>query len=153
MFQLGWLYFGFSCNWIFNLCPKKKEKDFRFYWSHKWDPTCSNEEATFVWSIWHKAVVVNKWKVCIVPASITKQCVFCLFNTSESIKHKFWDCIQAWRAWRWDTFIMHELCRVQMSNYDSFQWKQTLFGERIPTKFVKKTKTWHLLQVITLWTI
>jgi len=40
-----------------------------------------------------------------------------------------------------------------MGNYDSFNWKQTLFGERIPKKFVKKFKVWHLLRGITLWTI
>ena len=50
-------------------------------------------------------------------------------NTSEWIKHKFWDCIQARRAWRWTTFIMHELCGVNTGNYNSFNWKQTLFGE------------------------
>ena len=51
---------------------------------------------------------------------ISKQCIFCLPNASESVKHKFWDCIQARRAWRWAMFIMHELCGVKTGNYDSF---------------------------------
>ena len=48
---------------------------------------------------------------------------------------------------------MHELCGVRTGNYDSFNWKQALFGERIQRKFVKKIKIWHLLRGITLWTI
>jgi hypothetical protein len=74
-------------------------------------------------------------------------------NTSESVKHKFWDCIQARRAWRWATFIMHELCGVRTGNYDCFNWKQALFGERIPKKYSKKIPIWHLIRGITLWTI
>ena len=63
--------------------------------------------------IWHKAVVINEWRARIAPVSISKRCVFCLPNTSESVKHKFWDCIQARRAWRWATYIMHE-CQPQI---------------------------------------
>ena len=66
---------------------------------------------------------------------------------------QFWDCIQARTAWRWAAFIMHEFCEVRINNYDSFHWKQALFGEMIPKKFVKKIKIQHLLRDITLWTI
>ena len=48
---------------------------------------------------------------------------------------------------------MHELCRVRSDHLDSFNWKQTIFGERISYKFRKLVKIWHLLQGITLWTI
>ena len=89
----------------------------------------------------------------MAPASISKQCIFCLPNTSESVKHKFWDCIQARRAWRWATYIMQELCGVRSGNLDCFNWKQALFGERIPKKYGPKSKIWHLLRGITLWTI
>ena len=78
----------------------------RIYWSQVWDPMRAGKEAAFMWSIWHKAVAVNEWRARIAPASISKQCVFCMPNTSESIKHKFWDCIQARRAWRY-TYITH----------------------------------------------
>ena len=61
--------------------------------------------------------------------------------------------IQARQAWRWTTFIMHELCGVRTSNYDSFNWKQALFRERIPKKYGKIIKICHLLRGITLWTI
>ena len=33
-------------------------------------------------------------------------------------KHIFWDCIQARRACRWATFIMHKLIGLRYSNYD-----------------------------------
>lgn len=46
-----------------------------------------------------KTVAVNEWRACIALVSISKQCGFCLANTSESGKHKFWDCIQARRVW------------------------------------------------------
>ena len=104
-------------------------------------------------SIWHKAVVVNEWRVHIALTTISKQCVFCFPNTSESSKHDLWDCIQAKRACWWATFIMHELCGVRIGNYDRFDWKQALFGERIPQKYGKKIKIGHLLRGITLWTI
>ena len=48
---------------------------------------------------------------------------------------------------------MHELCGVRTSNFDNFNWKQALFGERIPKKYGKMVKVWHLLRGITLWTI
>ena len=73
-----------------------------------------------MWSIWHKVVAMNEWRACIAPASTPKRCVCCLPNTNESDKHKFWDCIQAQRVWRWATFIIHELCGVRRYNYDSF---------------------------------
>jgi hypothetical protein len=57
------------------------------------------------------------------------------------------------RAWKWTTYIVHELCGVRTGHLDSFNWKQAIFGERIPYKFRKMTKIWHLLRGITLWTI
>jgi hypothetical protein len=68
------------------------------------------------------------------PQSL-KNVFFCLPNMSKSVKHKFWDCIQARRAWRWATSIMHELCGVTIGNYDCFNWKQATFGERLPKKY------------------
>ena len=127
--------------------------NYRFYWSQIWDTLRAGKEAAFIWSIWHKAVAMNEWRARIAPVFISKQCVFCLPNTSESVKHKFWDCIHARRAWRWSTFIMHELCGVRSGNYDCFNWKQALFGERIPKKYSKTIKIWHLLRGITMWTI
>ena len=41
-----------------------------------------------MWSIRNIVVAINEWKARIVHASISKQCIFCLPNTSESIKHK-----------------------------------------------------------------
>lgn len=48
---------------------------------------------------------------------------------------------------------MHGLCGLRSNKYDSSNWKQALMRERIPKKFVKKVKIWHLLQGITLWMI
>lgn len=39
---------------------------------------------------------------------------------------------------------------VRTGNYDSFNWKQTLFGNKIPMRFVKEIQIWHLLKGITL---
>ena len=61
--------------------------NYRFFWFQVWDPFRSGKEGAFIWSIWHKAVAVNEWRARI--ASISKQCVVCLPNTSESVKHKF----------------------------------------------------------------
>ena len=124
-------------------------RNYKFYWSQVWDPLQARKEVAFMWSIWHKAVAVNERRARITPASISKQCIFYLPNTSELVKHKFRDCIQARGAWRWAMYIMHELCRVRIGNYDSFHCKQAMFGERTRKKFRKQIKIWHLLHGIT----
>ena len=103
--------------------------NYTFYWLQVWDPLWSGKEVAFMWSIWHKAVVANEWRARIAPVSISKQCVFCLPNTSKLVKHKLWDCIQAGRAWRWATFIMHELCGVGAGNYNSFIESKPCLGK------------------------
>lgn len=127
--------------------------NYRFYQSQVQDSLCSEKDAAFMWLVQDKVVVVNEWRAHIALALISKYYVFCLPNMNESVKHKFWDCIQATRAWRWATLIMHVLCGVTTGYYDSFNWKQTLFGKRIPKIYGKKTKIWHLFRGITLWTI
>lgn len=77
--------------------------------------------------------------------------LFC--ELDDPMQNKSWDCVQVRRAWRWATFIVHELGVVRTCNYDSFHWKQFIFGERIPTKYGKKIKVWHLLRGIMLWAI
>lgn len=128
-------------------------RNYKFYWSQIWDPLRTGKEAAFMWSIWHKVVAVNEWRARIAPISISKQCIFCLPNTCESVKHSVWDCIQARRAWRWAIFVIHELCGVRTTNYETFHWKQALFGERLQKKFCKQIQIWHLLRGITLWFI
>ena len=74
-------------------CERYLPGNYKFYWSQIWNTLREGKEAAFIWSIWHKAVAVSEWRARIAPASISKQCVFCLPNTSESIKHIFWVCI------------------------------------------------------------
>jgi hypothetical protein len=76
-----------------------------------------------------------------------------LFSVVNQSSTNFEIAFQARRAWGWATLVMHESCEVRTGNYDSFQWKQVLFRERIPKKFHKIIKIWHLLQGIALWTI
>ena len=100
-----------------------------------------------------KVVAINEWDARIATTSILGQCFICLVNTSESIKHKTRDCIQAKTLWWRATFVMHEL-----------QWGSglatmtTLIGSK--PSLVKKSP--KICQVsfylapprrITLWTI
>ena len=48
--------------------------------------------------------------------------------------------------------VMDKLLLVT-GNLDCFNWKQALFRERIPKKYGPKSKIWHFLRGITLWTI
>ena len=57
---------------------------------------------------------------------------------SKLVKDKFWDCIQARRAWRGATFIMHELCGVKPNNYDSFHLETNVVWGKDPKKSTKK---------------
>lgn len=52
-------------------------------------PMHSGKEFAFMWSIWPKVVEIYDWNACIAPASIFKQCKFCLPSTSKLVKHKF----------------------------------------------------------------
>ena len=110
-------------NHVADKCQGYIPRNYKFYWSQVWDPLRLGKEANFTWSIWHKVVAVNEWRAQIASISIYEQCIFCLPNTSEAVKHKLWDYIQARRAWRWATFIMHELCSVRSGDYDGFHWK------------------------------
>ena len=42
---------------------------------------------------------------------------------------------------------------MRKGNYDCFSWKQALFGERIPKRYGKMIKIWHMLRGIILWNI
>ena len=80
----------------------------------------------------------------ILPlASISRQCIFCFPNTRQSMKQKVWDRIQFQRVWKWVMFIMHKLCIVRTCNYDSFNWKQTLFGEGCLRNLLKWIGTFY----------
>ena len=82
-----------------------------------------------MWSIWHKAVAINKWRARITPASISKQRMFCLPNISELIWHEFWNCVQARRAWRWAIFIMLELCGLEWATMIAFIGNKPSLGK------------------------
>ena len=73
----------------------------------------------------------EKQKITFLPEKV----IFCVPNTSKVIKHKFWDYIQA----RCDGSgpLQHDLCGVRTCNYDSFNWKQALFGEEFPRNLLR----------------
>ena len=92
-----------------------------------------------MWPLWHKAILVNKRRGCIARVFISKQYIFCLPNTSELVKHEFWDWIQAWTAWWRTTFIMLELCEVKTNSYDSFNWNKPSLGKGFLRKSLRKS--------------
>ena len=111
------------------------------------------KEAAFIWLIWHKAVIVNECQARIASASICKhvshvsrtranqssidsRTVFKLGGPGNGLRSSY-----------------HELCVVKMGNYDNFNWKHAMFGERILYKLGKVIKIWHLLRSIILWHI
>lgn len=81
--------------------------------------------------------------------SLSNVC-FAFLTRANQFNIKFGIAFKPWRAWRWATLIMHDLCGVRTSNHDNIYWKQTLLEESILKKFVKKMKIWHILQGITL---
>lgn len=84
------------------------------------------------------------WCLCLNCSLVMMEVYFwfciciCLLNTSKFVKHKLLDSTHAKRAWSWVTFIMYAFYGIRTFNYGSFQWKQTLLGEMVPKKFVKK---------------
>ena len=73
-----------------------------------WDKTHSCKEGAFIWSIWHKAVAVNAWRVMFIEA-IDNTCHMCMVDILETIIHKFWDCRIALRAWDHSTSIVNTM--------------------------------------------
>ena len=53
-------------------------RNYKFYWSQVWDMLRAGKKATFMWSAWHKAIAVNKWRARIAPVSISKQYLYFL---------------------------------------------------------------------------
>ena len=90
---------------------------------------------------------------CVGIYSISKQCVCCLPNTSESIKHKFWDYIQTRRAWRWATLSCMNSVGLELAIMIVLTENKLFLGKGFVRSTVKISKHFHLLRGITLWTI
>ena len=60
-------------------------------------------------------------------------CIVCyaFWTQTNQSNTKFEIAFQAWWAWHNGTLTMHELCRVRTDNYDSFHWKQVVFGRSL----------------------
>jgi hypothetical protein len=123
-------------------------------WGNVWDKMRSKKEGDFIWSLWHKVVAVNSWRVRFID-EIDDKCLMCALDIPETIAHRFWDCKFARRAWDYAIGIINSMKAHpnQKGPWKAFHWHHGIFGKKIPASFSNYSRIWLLLRGITLWTI
>jgi len=90
--------------------PKKwapiPPSSFKVRWKHVWWPNQAKRNSRCLWSIIHKVVTINVWKV-KANCSIDVMCPICDLGTLESLIHQFFDYPQAKATWSWAMTIIY----------------------------------------------
>jgi hypothetical protein len=121
-------------------------------WNSIWDLGRVSKEAGLLWLIWHRALVVNEWRLRI-NRTLDTSCPVCSRGVHETALYRFWKCQSARVAWRWGTHILNILVsdRESRGPWRPFTWKQGIFSDRIPCRFDRVKKVWMALRGIVLW--
>ena len=122
-------------------------------WSQDWDPLRPSEEATFMGSHWHKAMVVNEGKAAS-RQHLSLSNVSIAFLTRLS-----WSNINFWIASKLGEHGDGPL--LSCTNFVGWGLETIIFflgnksssGKRFINFFVRNIKNWCLLCGITIWTI
>lgn len=57
-------------------CHAYLPNNYMFCWFQIWDLSFLGKKPALMWSIWHKAMGMNKWQAHIAPVSNSKRCIF-----------------------------------------------------------------------------
>ena len=77
-------------------------------WNTIWHKAKAQKEAAFLYSVIHKALVVNEWRSKI-STKIDQSCPHCGPWSVESVEHKFYNCPLAQHGQRYATNIIWQL--------------------------------------------
>ena len=73
-----------------------------------WHKAKAQKEVAFLWSVIHKAMVVNEWHGKI-STLIDKCCPHCSPQSVESVEDRFFSCPLSQQGWQYATKIMWQL--------------------------------------------
>jgi hypothetical protein len=107
-----------------------------------------------MWSLLQKAVAVNIWRHC-GSRQASETCPCCDDGDPESIRHCFFACPGATRAWDFATSVIHHVTghRKDAHTWNHFSWEQCILGVDLPPPFRPYQHLWSLLRRSTLWII
>lgn len=104
-------------------------------WLEVWSKNRLQKDAASIWSLYHHAIAVNKWRAQMSP-NIPDACTSCDRGECESILHRFFDCPKTQAAWHYGHAILQQLLDTPKVN-DSWlplTWHQCLLGSKLPRK-------------------
>jgi hypothetical protein len=87
-------------------------------WREVWNKNRSQKEASFLWSVYQKAIAVNYWRAQVIPRNpliprdpliprIDARCTCCLAGTAKTILHRFYHCSKTINAWIYGLTILY----------------------------------------------
>ncbi|KAG0571902.1 hypothetical protein KC19_VG052100 [Ceratodon purpureus] len=123
-------------------------------WQSLWSAARPRKEAGFLWSFYHKAIAVNKWRHRSHPLT-SAACPACDQGPSESLLHCFFECPAARLAWDWAQTVLYALAGISRASmpWPRFSWDQCLMGTALPDPLRAWHDTWSLIRGTTLWCI
>ncbi|BBN02330.1 hypothetical protein Mp_2g14400 [Marchantia polymorpha subsp. ruderalis] len=104
------------------------------------------KEATFLWSIYLKAIAMNHWRsVCTL--GLCDPCPCCSQDVSETIHHAFFECEAAQSAWDFASTIVQLLAGSSRTSmpWERLTMEQCLLGIDLPAHLLELQRTWSLL--------
>lgn len=121
-------------------------------WSEVWKKNRPQKDAAFIWSLYHQAIAVNKWRAQISP-TISDVCTSCDQGTCESILHRFFDCSKTQAAWSYGQAVLYQILDIPPTNaaWPSFTWQQCLLKSKLPRQLKQGTYIWSLLRGSIIW--
>lgn len=124
--------------------------DFDFQWGSIWDNRRIRKESDLLWRICHKALAVNHWRGKISP-TIDTSCPICKCNAAETIAHRFWDCPDTQRVWRYSCEFLSRI-ENDTSTDIIIDTSHAMFGAETGLAWAT-AQFWHKLRSNTLWQI
>lgn len=106
-----------------------------------WINCKARKESSFLWSLWHQALVVNSWRMKIIDQSFQVDCPSYDPTTLQTTTHQFWNCLEARTAREFASTILHRLRTLPHINgvYKALSMEQCLFNRRLPRNLRKFT--------------
>jgi hypothetical protein len=121
-------------------------------WNIIWHKAKAQIHVAFLWSIIHKAVVVNEWQGKFL-AEIDKSCLHCGPQSAESVGYKFYNCPLALQGWRYVANVMWQFFakRGNLSARKSLCMMQCLFDQPLCKTLRRFNQIWFFLRSNISW--
>lgn len=95
----------------------------KFEWGNLCDKMCHTKEGTFIWSIWHKVIVLNSWRARVI-ADIDDKCQMCMLDILKTITHRH-------------RIVSGPTRPGQKGLWKPLDWQHGVFGKKTPISLDK----------------